>query len=140
MADKREPTPAGDDTPDALARDPSRCQASDLGALAAALSQHTDDTYPTGLDPEAHSWRRTAKVAEEAGEAVAALIGMTGANPRKGVTHSGDEVVQELADVALSALTAIDFHTGNRGDSVDILRALALFCLRRNGVSWSGCD
>jgi hypothetical protein len=80
-------------------------------------------------------WRRTAKVAEEAGEAIAALSGITGANPRKGVTHTAGEVLQELADVAPSALTAIEVHTGNQGDPVEILRARAMFCIQRNGLS-----
>jgi NTP pyrophosphatase (non-canonical NTP hydrolase) len=51
---------------------------------------------------------RILKVTEEAGEAASAWIGVTGANPRKGVTHTVDDVVAELADVALTALIAIE--------------------------------
>ncbi|AVT30312.1 MULTISPECIES: MazG-like family protein [unclassified Plantactinospora] len=51
---------------------------------------------------------RILKVTEEAGEAAGAWIGLTGQNPRKGVTHSLDDVAAELADVALSALVAIE--------------------------------
>ncbi|WP_230393383.1 MazG-like family protein [Plantactinospora alkalitolerans] len=51
---------------------------------------------------------RILKVTEEAGEAAGAWIGMTGQNPRKGVTHSLDDVAGELADVALTALVAIE--------------------------------
>jgi NTP pyrophosphatase (non-canonical NTP hydrolase) len=51
---------------------------------------------------------RILKVAEEAGEAASAWIGATGANPRKGVTHTVDDVAAELADVALTALIAIE--------------------------------
>ena len=51
---------------------------------------------------------RILKVAEEAGEAASAWIGVTGANPRKGVTHTVDQVAAELADVALTALIAIE--------------------------------
>jgi NTP pyrophosphatase (non-canonical NTP hydrolase) len=51
---------------------------------------------------------RILKVTEEAGEAAGAWIGLTGQNPRKGVTHSLDDVAGELADVALTALVAIE--------------------------------
>jgi NTP pyrophosphatase (non-canonical NTP hydrolase) len=51
---------------------------------------------------------RILKVAEEAGEAASAWIGVSGANPRKGVTHTVDHVAAELADVALTALIAIE--------------------------------
>lgn len=50
---------------------------------------------------------RVAKVAEEAGEAIGAWIGLVGQNPRKGVTHTADEVAAELADVVLTALVAM---------------------------------
>ena len=51
---------------------------------------------------------RILKVTEEAGEAAGAWIGVIGQNPRKGVTHSQDDVAAELADVALTALVAIE--------------------------------
>lgn len=50
---------------------------------------------------------RIMKINEEAGEAVQAWIGVLGQNPRKGVTHTTDDVVKELADVAFAALVAI---------------------------------
>jgi NTP pyrophosphatase (non-canonical NTP hydrolase) len=51
---------------------------------------------------------RILKVTEEAGEAAGAWIGLLGQNPRKGVTHTRDDVAAELADVALTALVAIE--------------------------------
>jgi NTP pyrophosphatase (non-canonical NTP hydrolase) len=51
---------------------------------------------------------RILKVTEEAGEAAGAWIGVLGTNPRKGVTHTVDDVAAELADVAMSALVAIE--------------------------------
>jgi NTP pyrophosphatase (non-canonical NTP hydrolase) len=51
---------------------------------------------------------RILKVTEEAGEAAGAWIGVLGTNPRKGVTHTIDEVAAELADVAMTALVAIE--------------------------------
>lgn len=51
---------------------------------------------------------RILKVTEEAGEAAGAWIGVIGQNPRKGVTHTLDDVAGELADVAMTALVAIE--------------------------------
>jgi NTP pyrophosphatase (non-canonical NTP hydrolase) len=51
---------------------------------------------------------RILKVTEEAGEAAGAWIGVLGQNPRKGVTHSREDVAAELADVAITALVAIE--------------------------------
>lgn len=56
---------------------------------------------------------RVMKVGEEFGEAVEAYIGMTGQNPRKGITHSLDDLLLELCDVAISAMCAIQHFTGN---------------------------
>ena len=55
---------------------------------------------------------RVMKIAEEAGEAVAAYIGTTGANPRKGVTATPDDLAGELCDVVLAALIALATVTG----------------------------
>ncbi|WP_329312147.1 MazG-like family protein [Streptomyces sp. NBC_01262] len=54
---------------------------------------------------------RLMKVGEEAGEAFQAYIGMTGQNPRKGVTHTAADVAAELCDVILSAMTALHSFT-----------------------------
>ncbi|SCF44055.1 NTP pyrophosphatase, house-cleaning of non-canonical NTPs [Micromonospora matsumotoense] len=51
---------------------------------------------------------RILKLTEEAGEAAGAWIGVLGQNPRKGVTHSHEEVAAELADVVFTALVAIE--------------------------------
>lgn len=50
---------------------------------------------------------RLLKVAEEAGEAAQAFIGCTGQNPRKGFSHSRDDVALELCDVILTAMVAL---------------------------------
>lgn len=44
------------------------------------------------------------KIVEEVGEAAGAYIGMLGANPRKGETHTMEDFHTELLDVALTAL------------------------------------
>ncbi|MFJ2867075.1 MazG-like family protein [Kitasatospora sp. NPDC087314] len=50
---------------------------------------------------------RILKLSEEIGEVGAAVIGATGQNPRKGVTHSWEDVQHELCDVVFSALVAL---------------------------------
>ncbi|MGW4798243.1 MazG-like family protein [Nonomuraea sp. NPDC004297] len=55
---------------------------------------------------------RLLKLVEEAGEVASAYIGMTGQNPRKGVTHSREDVAGELCDVLVTALVALGTITG----------------------------
>lgn len=50
---------------------------------------------------------RLMKLVEEAGEVMQAYIGMTGQNPRKGVTHTREDVAAELCDVILTAVVAL---------------------------------
>jgi NTP pyrophosphatase (non-canonical NTP hydrolase) len=50
---------------------------------------------------------RMLKLSEEVGEAAQAVIGATGQNPRKGVTHSWQDVESELCDVVITALVAL---------------------------------
>jgi NTP pyrophosphatase (non-canonical NTP hydrolase) len=63
--------------------------------------------------PLAQDWARVAKVTEEAGEAIDALIGVTGQNPRKGFYGSWDDLDDELCDVALTALYALQHFKKN---------------------------
>jgi hypothetical protein len=56
---------------------------------------------------------RVLKLLEESGEAAAAYIGMIGQNPRKGITHTQADLLNELADVAITALCAIQHFTQN---------------------------
>lgn len=50
---------------------------------------------------------RIIKLSEEVGEVAEAVIGATGQNPRKGTTHTWDDVRSELCDVAVTALIAL---------------------------------
>lgn len=91
-----------------------------LGPLAlrlVALSEWVD-AGNVGRDPEAQLWGRCAKVAEESGEVIAALIGATGQNPRKGVTHTHEDLIKELLDVAVSALGAVEHITEHDASSI----------------------
>jgi len=85
-------------------------------------------------DPEAQTWGRLAKVSEEAGEVIEAYIGMTMQNPRKGATHSKADVLEELLDTCLTALTAYEHMTGHHGDALPKLFEFILGRGKRVGV------
>jgi hypothetical protein len=94
-----------------------------LAAQLAAISRWVDEHPPNkARDAEAQLWGRCAKVTEEAGEVIAALIAMTGQNPRKGTHGCVADVLDELLDVAATALAAVEHIDGNRGESVQMLR------------------
>lgn len=50
---------------------------------------------------------RMLKLSEEVGEVAEAVIGATGQNPRKGTTHTWDDVRSELCDVIVTAMVAL---------------------------------
>ncbi|GHB26596.1 MazG-like family protein [Streptomyces umbrinus] len=50
---------------------------------------------------------RMLKLSEEVGEVAEAVIGATGQNPRKGVSHTWDDVQSELCDVIITAAVAL---------------------------------
>jgi NTP pyrophosphatase (non-canonical NTP hydrolase) len=50
---------------------------------------------------------RIMKITEEAGEVSQAVTGTIGQNPRKGITHTWDDVTAELCDVILTAMVAL---------------------------------
>jgi hypothetical protein len=100
---------------------------------------HWIDTAPQNLarTPEELRWGRIAKIAEEAGEVVAAMIGATGQNPRKGVTGGMRDVERELLDVALTALAAVAHLRADDPEPPDVLALLeehAEFVARRAGL------
>jgi NTP pyrophosphatase (non-canonical NTP hydrolase) len=59
------------------------------------------------LPPDTERLLRIMKLTEEAGEVTQAVIGALGQNPRKGVTHTWDDVQAELCDVVFSAMVAL---------------------------------
>ncbi|MHC3472564.1 MazG-like family protein [Streptomyces sp. 7R007] len=50
---------------------------------------------------------RMLKLSEEVGEVAQAVIGATGQNPRKGTSHTWEDVQGELCDVVITALVAL---------------------------------
>lgn len=66
--------------------------------------------------PLAQDWARVAKVTEEAGEAIEKLIEWTGQNPRKPRRDEArEDMLYELADVALTAILGIQHFTKDAG-------------------------
>ncbi|MFC0601432.1 MazG-like family protein [Streptomyces palmae] len=61
----------------------------------------------SAVPPEQRSLLRVLKLSEEVGEVAAAVFGATGQNPRKGLTHTWEEVHAELCDVILTAMVAL---------------------------------
>ncbi|WP_340559198.1 MULTISPECIES: MazG-like family protein [Streptomyces] len=59
------------------------------------------------VPPEQERLLRILKVSEEAGEVAQAVIGAVGQNPRKGFSHTWEDVGSELCDVILTAMVAL---------------------------------
>lgn len=89
----------------------------------AALDENVSPIYKE--QPLAQDWARVAKAKEEKGEAIAALIGWTGQNPRKGYTHNLDDLLSELADWALTGMYAIQHFTKDSGKTWRIIEERA---------------
>ena len=66
------------------------------------------DYYARSGDHRVHLLnRQMVQLTSELGEVADALIGATGANERKGFTHSYEEVADELGDIALTAIMTL---------------------------------
>ncbi|SRR6266566_489704 len=66
-------------------------------------------------------WRRSVsnqivKLMEELGETAQAYIGTIGQNPRKGVTHTYEDVASELVDVIVTGHVALATVLGGNPD------------------------
>jgi NTP pyrophosphatase (non-canonical NTP hydrolase) len=85
--------------------DDSQLRSSDIWPSIDALWAWLDDGRPHG--GEEGLLLRMLKLSEEVGEVAQAVIGATGQNPRKGVTHTWDDVQGELCDVVITALVAL---------------------------------
>jgi len=59
------------------------------------------------LPAETEKLLRIMKLTEETGEVTQAVIGAMGQNPRKGVTHTWDDVQAEVCDVMLTAMVVL---------------------------------
>ncbi|MFJ3310318.1 MazG-like family protein [Streptomyces sp. NPDC086549] len=108
-------------------------------ALILAVSAWIDSAPENSTrPPEALLWGRVAKVGEEAGEVIAALVGTTGHNPRKGHSHTLADVERELLDTAMTALAAVaHLHAGEPEppDLLALLEAQVLAVAHRAGLA-----
>jgi NTP pyrophosphatase (non-canonical NTP hydrolase) len=84
------------------------------------LDSAVSDTYIH--QPLAQDWARVGKVIEELGEVIRALIGFTGQNPRKGITHSRQEMLDELADTAITGILGMQHFTKDASETRQILQ------------------
>ncbi|MEU8964105.1 MazG-like family protein [Streptomyces sp. NPDC048491] len=76
-------------------------------------------TEESPVPPEQQTLLRMLKLSEEVGEVAQAVIGATGQNPRKGVSHSWQDVQSELCDVIVTAMVALTALTADAGDVFD---------------------
>lgn len=60
-----------------------------------------------GLRPEESHLLQVLKIGEEFGEAAQAVIGAKGTNPRKGRSHSWEDVHDEVCDVVITGMVAL---------------------------------
>ncbi|QMU76593.1 hypothetical protein GXW83_13440 [Streptacidiphilus sp. PB12-B1b] len=72
-----------------------------VDTLAAWLEQASH------LPPETGTLLQIMKITEEAGEVAEAVLGATGQNPRKGYSHTWEDVQNELCDVIVTAMVAL---------------------------------
>lgn len=86
------------------------------------------------LPSEHETAMRIIKLQEEAGEVAQAYIGWRGQNPRKGVTHTREQVLEELADVVMTALCAIQHLTQNLDDTREVVEGKARRTVSRVGL------
>lgn len=96
----------------------------ELAGIVEWLDAWLDDNVsePYKQHSLAQDFARVAKVSEEAGEAIDAFIGWTGQNPRKGNYATREDLLNELADVALTGIYAIQHFT--KGSNETLARLL----------------
>lgn len=105
----------------------------DIGAITRWLDR-SNATMPPDLDES----MRIMKIGEEFGEAVAAYIGYTGQNPRKGRTHTRSDVLAELADVAVTALCAMQRFTQDEALTRAVLASKIATIMDRSQIRNTG--
>lgn len=105
-----------------------------IETVDAWLDDAVSGTYKD--QPLAQDWARVAKVAEEAGEAVSALIACSGQNPRKGVNGTREDLHGELADVICAGLAALMHLTKDPAEVKAILTA-SLEKVEARAAGWS---
>jgi NTP pyrophosphatase (non-canonical NTP hydrolase) len=105
--------------------------------FVSAMDLHLDGNVAAmyQAQPLAQHWGRVAKIGEELGEAIEALIGCTGQNPRKGFSKEWDDLYGELADVVMTAILALQHFTKDADATRQIIEDKSQFIYRRM-VDW----
>ncbi|WP_405614364.1 MazG-like family protein [Streptomyces sp. NBC_01511] len=62
---------------------------------------------------------RILKISEEVGEVAEAMHGASGTNPRKGYSHTWDDVNKELCDVIVTSMVALATCTPDAAKLLD---------------------
>jgi len=78
------------------------------------------------------------KLAEEVGEVAEAYLGLTGLNRRKGVSHTRDDLMGEVADVIITAALALVWLAGGPDAARDKFGAHLDGVLARAGLGDEG--
>ncbi|MEU9111911.1 MazG-like family protein [Streptomyces sp. NPDC048483] len=99
------PDATSDALPGALSGTAGALDGTAVWAAVEELVRWLDDG--SALPPEQVRLLRILKLSEEAGEVAQAVIGATGQNPRKGHSHTWDDVQSELCDVIVTAMVAL---------------------------------
>ncbi|WP_327297971.1 MULTISPECIES: MazG-like family protein [unclassified Streptomyces] len=79
----------------------------DEHAWTTVAQLHTWLAQSASRPPHEETLLRILKLSEEVGEVAQAVIGATGQNPRKGTSHSWQDVEAELCDVIVTAMVAL---------------------------------
>lgn len=118
-----------DVTPDMQARENA---AFERGRGAGLINWLVVEEYDAWLDsavspeylaqPLARDITRLSKLFEEAGEALKKFSQATGENPRKGVTSTMEEVLDEVGDAWLTAILGVQHFTKDTAETARILR------------------
>lgn len=114
-----------------MIREQVRGETWDPFADVAAITAWLDTSNPAGPHEDS---MRVLKLVEESGEAAAAYIGMVGQNPRKGVTHTQTDLLNELADVALTALCAMQHFTQSTAATRGVLASKVAGIMARSDI------
>ncbi|WP_190108476.1 MazG-like family protein [Streptomyces cinnamoneus] len=92
-------------------------EAEDLWETVRRIKQFTDERR--NLPQDMTLLLRLAKMQEELGELSQALIGAKGWNPRKGISHTQEDVLKETCDVILTAMVTLVTLTDDPGQAFD---------------------
>lgn len=113
---------------------------SEYGYAETHFVRHLDEWLDANVSqvykdqPLAQDWARVSKVIEELGEAIQCLIGWSGQNPRKGIYSSHHDMVNELCDVIITGVLAVQHFTKDEPTTYKYLHDRWDYRLRKAGL------